>query len=416
MGAGVATVGRRQYAVGLYWENSPTGRLAQTAREAAKQPGQQADFYAIRPGNKTGRVPQFGLGLDSAGHKAGMPAFAGCMANQQPGSWCGAFRLREGTVVTVVRDDLIVPDGDQFFLNESEARDRLLQEVGFGGLQRVYAPESWSISGADSMPVSLLMDERRDVRLNAVSLPKKTLYIGVAVAFILVFILGGGWYYQEQQAEEEAARHAQEDALRRLREQASSANPFQTAAPQYPPPERKWESRSQPLDFIDNCKKGLAQIPAQIVGWRLSKLACSEAAISVGWSRDKGFMRPPEGATVSDDGSQATAQLSLPALKPRGAENLENSEAITRRYLAQDWPGTIGRAPDDPPPAPPPGFQGQWTPPAPPWVKRSFTVTVPELPSSLSVYFGSLPGVVIESADFTGGSWTIKGVIYENRT
>jgi hypothetical protein len=118
MGAGVATVGRRQYAVGLYWENSPTGRLAQTAREAAKQPGQQADFYAIRPGNKTGRVPQFGLGLESGGHKAGMPAFAGCLANQQPGSWCGAFRLREGTVVTVVRDDLIVPDGDQFFLNE----------------------------------------------------------------------------------------------------------------------------------------------------------------------------------------------------------------------------------------------------------------------------------------------------------
>jgi hypothetical protein len=266
------------------------------------------------------------------------------------------------------------------------------------------------------MPVSLLMDERRDVRLNAVRLPKKTLYIGIVAAFLLFLVLGGGWYYQEQQAQEEANRLAQETALKRLREQASSANPFQTSPPQYAPPERKWELRGQPLDFIDNCKKGLAQIPAQIVGWKLGNLACSETSINLGWSRDKGFMRPPEGAVVSDDGSRATARITLPALKPRGSENLLNSEAITRRYLAQDWPGNIARTADDPPPPPPPGFQGQWTPPPSPWVKRSFTVTVPELPSSLSVYFGTLPGVVIESAEFTGGLWTIRGVIYENRT
>ena len=83
-------------------------------------------------------------------HKAGMPAFASCLANQQPGSWAGAFRLREGTVVTVVRDDLIVPDGDQFFSDETEARDRLLQEIGFGGLQRIYAPEAWAIKEIDA--------------------------------------------------------------------------------------------------------------------------------------------------------------------------------------------------------------------------------------------------------------------------
>ncbi len=119
MGAGVVTVGRRQYAVGLYWENSPSGRVAQAAREAARHPGQQADFYALRAGTKDGRVPQFGLGQASAGHKAGMAVFAACLANQQPGSWAGAFRLRDGVVVVIVRDDLIVPDGDQYFVNES---------------------------------------------------------------------------------------------------------------------------------------------------------------------------------------------------------------------------------------------------------------------------------------------------------
>src|SRR5580692_7596293 len=181
MSAGVATVGRRPYAVGLYWENSPSGRVSQAAKEAARQPGQQAEFYAVRAGDKGGRTPQFGLSPAGVGHKSGMPVFAACLANQQPGSWAGAFRLREGTVVTVVRDDLIVPDGDQFYLNESDARDRLLQEIGFGGLQRIYAPEAWAIPGADSMPISLLLDERRDVTLRNVSIPKNVL-IGGGIA------------------------------------------------------------------------------------------------------------------------------------------------------------------------------------------------------------------------------------------
>ncbi len=420
MGAGVVTIGRRTYAVGLYWENSPGGRLAPTAKEAAKQPGQQADFYAVRPGGKGCRVPQFGLGQTIAGHKVGMPVFAACLANQQPGSWGGAFRMREGTVITIVRDDLIVPDGDQFFTNESEARDRLLQEIGFGGLQRIYAPEAWAISGSDTMPVSLLLDDRRDIRLRPVEIPKKTIIIGAAAAAVLLLILGGGWYYQEKQAEEEIARHAQEDALRRLREQAGRANPFQAAEPQYPPPVRRWESRPPAMAVVESCQAGLAQIPAAIAGWRLTQLKCDGNSINLNWLHERGFTRPPENATVSDNGTTASLSIPLATLTPRGAENLLNAVEITNRYLGQNWPGSINRGADDPPPPPPPGYQGPWAPPPPPWIKRSFTVTVSELPASLPLFFGDLPGAVIDSISYstgsTNGSWTIDGVIYENRT
>ena len=99
MASGVVTVGRRQYASGLYWENSPSGRISQAAKEAAHRPGQQADSYAVRSGNKGGRVPQFGLSQFVTGHKAGMPVLAGCIANQQPGSWAGGFRLESSTEV-----------------------------------------------------------------------------------------------------------------------------------------------------------------------------------------------------------------------------------------------------------------------------------------------------------------------------
>ncbi len=412
MGSGVVTVGRREYAVGLYWENSPNGRLSQTAKEAAQQPGQQADFYALRAGNKDGRVPQFGLGQMAAHHKAGMPVFAACLANQQPGSWAGAFRLREGIVITVVRDDLIVPDGDQFFLNEAEARDRLLQEIGFGGLQRIYAPESWAISGSDTMPISLLMDDKTDVKLRPVVIPKRVFVIGIASVVGLILILGGGWYYTEKKAEEEA-RQVQEDNLRKLREQS---NPFQQQQPVYPPPERKWESAPPAMNVIEACRTTLAQIPVVVTGWRMSSLHCGGGNLKTAWDHTKGISRPPENSIVSDTGLNASLEINLPALAPRGPENLTDIDAVTKRYLAQDWPGAINRASDDPPPSPPAGYQGAWNPPPAPWVKRSFTVTVPELPASLPAFFGDLPGVVINSVDYGLGMWTITGVIYENRT
>lgn len=420
MGAGVVSVGRRFYAVGLYWENSPSGRVAQAAKEAASQPGQQADLYAVRGAGKTERVPQFGLGQFSAGHKAGMPVFAGCLANQQGGSWVGAFRLREGTVVTVVRDDLIVPDGDQFYLNESDARDRLLQEIGFGGLQRIYAPEAWAIPGADSMPLSLLLDERRDVRLQGVRISKQTIVLGAVLAALLLIGISVAWYIQAQEDAEEKAAH---DALQKAQSAAQKLLPTQLQSQKidYPPPERKWEKRAPPLDVIENCRAGLAKVPFEVNGWKMNQLTCEGNSINVTWQRTDGMTRPPPTASVIDAATSASASYSLPAVNPRGPQDLSDPNEITRRYLAQNWPGTIGRLPDDPPPPPPPNFTGNWNPPPPPWVKRSFTLTVSELPGSLRTFFQDLPGAVVNSLSYApgsgggGGLWRIEGVIYENR-
>jgi hypothetical protein len=92
---------------------------------------------------------------------------------------------------------------------------------------------------------------------------------------------------------------------------------------------------------------------------------------------------------------------------------------VTEDYLRLAWPGTIQRIPDDPPPPPPPDYNGPWNPPPPPWVKRSFTLNVPELPAELPYMLGDLPGVVITSASYAASgiksNWTIEGVIYENR-
>jgi len=87
--------------------------------------------------------------------------------------------------------------------------------------------------------------------------------------------------------------------------------------------------------------------------------------------------------------------------------------------LIKDWPGSINRTQDDPLPPPPPGYTGPWNPAPAPWVKRSFTVNVAELPGNVAEWIGDLPGVIINSMSYSSnansGGWSIEGVIYENR-
>ncbi len=410
MASGVVTVGRHRYAVGLYWENSPGGgHVAQIAKEAARQPGQQADFYVIRRGTKDRHVPQFGLCAGEAGQKAGMPVLAGCLASQIPGSWAGAFRLNEGVAVIIVRDDLIVPDGDLFFTDESDARERLIQEIGFGGLQTIYAPEAWSIPGADTIPLTLLISNRTDIQLQRVSIPPKVKMAIAAGALAFAIILGIVW-----------AINARLEKERTEREEGAklAANLPQLFQQQQPKPEyiRYWEDAPLVNAILSACKEGLSLIPSGMSGWNLTSMSCSGSSLSLSWSRTKGITEPPLGAHVDDSGGIATKSISMKALEKRGHEDLLNIEDITKRYLLQTWPGSIARAPDDPPPPPPPGYNGQWTPPPAPWVKRSFTLTVPELPGGLPGYIGDIPGAMINSMSYTpNGVWTIQGVIYENR-
>lgn len=417
MASGVVSIGRHRYAVGLYWENSPgKGRVAQIAKEAAAQPGQQADFYAVRPGSvKDGRIPQFGLCSGESGQTAGMPVLSACLAMQVPGSWAGAFRLHEGVVLVIVRDDLIVPDGDLFFQDEAEARDRLIQEIGFGGLQTIYAPESWSIPGADSIPLTLLLNDQAEIKLQRVSLPPKIKAVIFGGVVVLATVLGVIWYLQERDAEEQRLLlQRQEEAQRLL-----SGVPFGQRPQPEPKYVRTWEDAPRVIDVVNNCFDGLSLIPSALSGWTLSTMTCGGTSISLSWRRTGGSTVPPKGSSVDVSGQNATLSIPLKPLERRGAESLKNIDEITNRYLLQNWPGSLSRAPDDPPPSPPPDYKGPWNPPPAPWVKRSFTLTVSNLPGGVPGYIGDIPGAIVSLMNYspTGGSsaWRIEGVIYENR-
>lgn len=419
MSTGIVSVGRIKYAVGLYWENSPSGHIAQAAKDSARQSSVPVGFYVTRSGSEQGRVPQFGLGQQNDEFYSGMPSLAGCLAVQQPGSWVGAFKCSDGYAVIIVRDDLIVPDGDLFFVAEGEARDRLLQETGIGGFQRTFAPESWGIPGADSMPISLLLNDVTTIKLRSIALsPKAKLSIAI-VGGVLLIAAGVGFYIQSENEHKETMLRQQMAAMESARRAAQSLLPGGFGVkPDYPPPERKWEKHPHPMAVINACVNAMKQLPASMSGWRLTGLRCGEKTLGASWMRKRGYASLPPKGTVEDKGNMASRAITWDELPVRGNEVLVDQATVTDRYLTQNWTGSIRRGPDDPLPPAPPNYRGEWTPPFPPWVKRSFTLSVPVLPWTVPAFLADLPGVVIKSMTKSGGTkgrWTIVGDIYENR-
>lgn len=416
MALGIATVGRRKFATDLVWQVSPSGQVVNAAKEAAKQA--DAEYTSIRLGTKSGRLPQFGLGTERQGHSLGMPALAATVANRLPGSWAGAFKVREGTYFISVRDDLIMPEGDMLFADEVEARQRLLQEINAGGLQRIYAPEPWSIPGSEGMSLVLLLQDKAESPLRPVKVSKKTLFRGVALAVLAGALLIGGLWWQQM----EEARHQKEQeqlaAAERARQQAMGQLPSQLQGSQiaYPPPIRFWEQEPQPLALIAACRRAFEQVQEHPKGWALSNATCSKAALAVSWAAVTRFSDMIPEAVTSIDGATASHSIEIKDVAPRGQEDLFDPEAITKRYINENWAGTIFRAPDDPLPSRPAEVpEDKWNPPPAPWVKRGFKVTVPSLPGEAKTYFDALPGVIITSLTYNGGNWSIEGVIYENR-
>lgn len=422
MASGVVKAGRRTYAVGLIWQPSPSGRVAQAAREAAQQPGQQADFYCVRAANKNVAIPQYGLGQAALGHKSGMPTLAASIANAQPGSWAGAFRLREGTWVVVVRDDLVAPDGDILFDNDEAARDRLLQEINLGGVQRIYSPDGWAVPGSDPTPLPLLLQDREECRLQPVRLPIKLLIYGagaVAVVMLIIF-LALQWQAEQERLEMERIQQEMQAKQKAKEQQGPIAKALQKW--EWPPAEecyeRKWEKKPQPFDVMMICKNALTKSNAMQLGWKRALVVCNnEAVLNVIWNKDnKRGAIVPDKARIRDDINVAEQTIRGQPVTARGPETLISDTQLSSVILYKNWPVTVVRLPDDAPSvSPPPEEKNPPPPPPPPWIKRGIKYSGKAPPWEIWSLFQGTPGFILDRIQWDGTAWAFEATIYEMR-
>ncbi|NDC56184.1 MAG: hypothetical protein EBZ69_05160, partial [Alphaproteobacteria bacterium] len=318
------TVGRRQYIVGLEWQVSPSGKVADAAREAAKQSGVY-NAYVTRQPSKSGRLGQFGMGQNPQQKDWRTPSLAMSVANVIHGSWAGAFRVREGIVILVVRDDLITPDGDQFYLDETEARARLFQEINLGGLEKVFAPEAWSVTGADNVSLVLQLQDKVDGSLQPVDIPKEWIKLVAFGAGVVALLIVAGLLWQNYEQEQERLRQAQLDAARRAQELAQQQFPsqLQPKAIEYPPPRRYWEEEPRPLELAEACRKALTKSDLAYLGWDLREISCNKSGLSLGWIQEKGRYAKVIPETVPDPTlTSASKAIPLEGLVNRGKEDL----------------------------------------------------------------------------------------------
>lgn len=437
MVAGVVSVGGKAYAVGLYWQVSDTPSAAKAAKVAARQPGAFADFFCVRAGSAKGRAPQFGLGEHRLGHRWNMPSAAASLANRQPGSWAGVFVVPEGVWFIEVRDDLIAPEGDLVFADEAEAMGRLQEASARGGLEKIYAPASWAIPGAESRSLTSLLSGSGDARLRPVKLPPKVVKaalgggVGLVLLIIAIFVVSGILEQRRQEQQEEEQRIAQEmarktDEQRRQesekrrveeeerRRQAEEARAQAQAAQMLQMPwfQRAWESAPRPLVWLAACRDAMDKVQVAPLGWSLTSVVCSGSRVTAAWGRTSGPAVIPEGSRVDPSMRSATAMFDLAPVPARGAEEIWPADAVMVYTLQNDWDASLSYMPDEQPPA----LSNGQHPPPPPWVKRQVQWTVPLSPWTLKGPLVDLPGFVLNTLTRGGdGSWQMEGVLYEQR-
>ena len=411
---GTMTVGRKKYAVNLYWQPSPSGRVSQAAREAAAQPGQMADFYAVRPGTSN-RIPQFALGQKEYGHRVGQPSAAASLAEDQPGSWAGVFSVNEGWWLVVSRDDLIAPDGDILFADENDARQRLYEEINLGGLQRIYAPENWAVPGGDPMPLTLLLQGRSDSRLQYVKFPVKT----VAIVLLVIGAIAGLGYlamsYQRSQLSEFEQSIAdltpEQQAVARAEHERLLAPP-----PPPPPPVRYWEKEPRPEVFLEACHQAMMQAPAVTLGWKRGNIICDGHNLSIEWNRTHGPALNPVNAAVANAGAATSSIYPLANLEPRGQEELWQNGQLAELVMKSDLPLASSPLPDDVTKPAVSSTGQQSAAPPPPWIKKKITLSSDNAPWYGWNQYQGIPGLIVNSITWDGGkSWKIEGTFYEMR-
>jgi hypothetical protein len=192
---GVISVNQRKYAVGLSWQVSHSDDIHQVARDAACNSRIQMDFFSIRPGNREGRLGQFGLSVKTYGHKRGMPSAAASIAADRPGSWASAFKVPQGIWICVCRDDLITPDGDMLYRSISNARERMIAEIDLGGLQLINAPAEWKLPKSAPIPLQSLLNGRGKghLRRTKVNVKQVAVVVAVVVCIGIGLLIGSHW-------------------------------------------------------------------------------------------------------------------------------------------------------------------------------------------------------------------------------
>ena len=322
------TLGDTVYATSLFWQplqdpTDPLPEINETAEGVFLKP---ADVYCIRSGN----TPQYGLGINEEGHRAGQVSAAIALAEAfaEHSSFVSVFKVPEGWWFLAVRNDLILSEEDVLYLNEDDAQRAFFSMMAVPDWGRKIAPANWGIDGTTEMSLASVLANSRQVKLKNIRgiKEKKALAIIGGIALVVLWVLF---------------------------KIATSlfGGPSNNIVMLAPPPKAKteiqitdtvvkqetkrlpWEDLPVPEDVLKYCYEAITQLRQVVIpGWNIQEMACNSVGVSVSWNRSWGRI-----SWLEKSFSEHNVRFANKVLSPDGG-NFVGITLLTNVRFAQSEP------------------------------------------------------------------------------
>lgn len=304
----------------------------------------------------------------------GLYSLAAAIAEEYPQPWCGIFQLNEKSwwYIAVRDGQAILPDGD---VVGSHAKVRTIQKQ-----HESYA--DWNVHDGkieDLFP--LLEFSKKNLSMGKVKSVEPTpVWKALAFIFLVLIAIAGGvsLYLEHKHQVHKAAQKAFHNVM-------FSVSPL--------------ERTPAPDDWIQNCLSIVEPLKISENGWLASKASCSGNQATIIWERLNGatVVSRPAGV-LSKDGNQVIQTQYFPSMI-HGQDIIENytleDDALYRLMQPINVQVEIG----DPIYNSGSGFEVQ-----------TVNFTLPFEP--LNVDLNKVPGLRVDTLDWTESGWTIQGKLY----
>lgn len=403
----------RKYAVGLLW--LVTGEDEKKTLRRRRIQKANADFYCQR----THISRQMGFGWLAKGHRRHMPVAAIVVADQLVGEWHGVFQADNGWWYMQVHSDAIAPNGDQFFLAESDAYAVFHENLTKHNWSHSYAPVHWNVAEASrEMTLARLLDDVPSITLQSTGFDSaiggaQNRNILIAMAFGLMMLIAIIYAFSSLWTQPEEI-----------------VTPKATPIPTLEPPKKDVVEIPSPAQVIDQCRRETEKLFKPVLGWHFKQLGCSADMLTVTWEYDDknvsiaqaNIRNVPNATSVSLQGKSMTAKKAMVRPVPLTQENLMSLEAATLK-LQETFTqmGALAIKPVTPPVPPPPPqsvLMGSDPPirPLPPRSYLDVKLETQESPERMKSYL-DLNGLQLVSIvwDIPKGVWQYKMMVMLSR-
>ncbi|MDR2685909.1 MAG: type 4b pilus protein PilO2 [Rickettsiales bacterium] len=281
-------IGRKKYAVGLFWQPTGSGRSAsdEAVRIEKLAPASKFRYYA-------GYRNSVGLAADMRGLEPGLSVLAPELVESfgDSPSFAAAFRVQGGIYILAVRNGVIIPDYDRLFHNEADAVKSFNALLELPDWSLIVAPESWGVRGAVDKNIEEVISGRVNVALKRIggggSFLGNFAVLAVVLFAVFYFFQGDVMKIITPFLGKPAPSNLTPEAAAEFRKKMESKNAGGANAPSVAA-KMPWENIPNRAEFANRCTMAIAFVMQQIYGWNAISVECANGKVSARLRRDYG--------------------------------------------------------------------------------------------------------------------------------